>query len=53
MKFTKNDDGTVTVLIPKSDEVYDPETGALFVAETLTAEDFKAIVKGKPTEEPS
>ena len=45
MKVVHNDDGTVTVTIPKTDEVYEPATGDLHVAETLSAEDFAEAVR--------
>lgn len=47
MKVVNNADGTVTVSIPKSDELYDPERGGLHVAETLSKDDFEAARKGK------
>lgn len=45
MKVTRNDDGTVTVSLPKTDEVYDPESGALLITETLSDDDFAAAIK--------
>lgn len=44
MKITKNEDGTVTVSVPQAPEAYDPETGGLFVSETLSADEFKKAV---------
>jgi hypothetical protein len=54
MKVTRNEDGTVTVSIPKADEVYDPVDGQLYIEETMGAEDFKSAVAKhkKDPEEP-
>ena len=44
MKVVKNEDGTVTVSIPRTDEVYDAAAGVLTSAETLSKEDFEAAI---------
>jgi hypothetical protein len=45
MKVVKNEkDGTVTVTIPRTDEVYEPADGGLYTAETLSKEDFEAAL---------
>lgn len=48
MRVIKNDDGTVTVTIPKTDEQYDPASGGLIMSETLTAEDYATALKAEP-----
>lgn len=47
MKVTHNEDGTVTVRIPKSPEVYEATDGGLYIEETLDKEDFKDALKAK------
>jgi hypothetical protein len=55
VKVTRNEDGTVTVLVKQAPEVYDPAEGALYVPETMSADEFKAAIakpKAKPETEP-
>lgn len=53
MKVTRNDDGTVTVRIPKADEVYDQSTGELYIEETLPSKEFTAALpKAAPPKKP-
>lgn len=52
MKITKNEDGTVTVSVPQAPESYDPEIGALFVSETLTAAEFSKASSPSPAAAP-
>jgi len=44
MQITRNEDGTVTVRIAKSDEEYDPADGGLYVSETLSKADYEKAV---------
>jgi hypothetical protein len=44
VKITRNEDGTVTVRIPKVPEVYDQADGGLYIEETVTAEQLDEII---------
>lgn len=48
MKIRKNDDGTITVFVPKTDEVYDAEEGALFIPCVTTAKELREMIKDAP-----
>jgi hypothetical protein len=55
VKFTKNADGTTTIRIPKTAEVYDPVDAALYVEATVTADELsaaKADAKSAPVADP-
>jgi hypothetical protein len=55
VKFTKNADGTTTIRIPKTAEVYDPTDKALYFEATVTADELaaaKAETKRAPVAEP-
>lgn len=49
MGLIKNPDGSITVQIPRGDEVYDPATGQLVSEFTYTSEEWSATVS-KPVE---
>lgn len=54
--FTKNEDGSITVRIPKAPEVYDPADGGLYIEETISSKAFgqaiKPFVRKAPAETP-
>lgn len=45
MKITHNDDGTITVMVPKADEVYDAPSGELYIPFVTTKEDVRALLR--------
>jgi len=52
MKILHNEDGTITVFVPKTDEVYDADSGTLLIPCVTTAKDLRALLKDAPDAEP-
>ena len=52
MKILHNEDGTITVFVPKTDEVYDSDSGTLLIPCVTTAKDLRALLKDAPDAEP-
>jgi hypothetical protein len=48
VKFTQNANGTTTIRIPKTEEVYDAADGALYFEATVENDELSAALKTKP-----